>query len=127
MNARIRHLLRIHPLSRICAALCTAAILASPMMVFAQDYTRLVPIPVGAQYGGRMTHVQGLQVWLNDQYVDLAPGVTIHDARNFMVLPIAVPANTPIRYITDLSGQISRIWLLSDDEAQVSGRPNIRR
>jgi hypothetical protein len=47
----------------------------------------------------------------------LAPGVQIRDPFNMMVLPGMIRQTVPVRYQTDISGAISKVWILSQREA----------
>ncbi|MBI5786665.1 MAG: hypothetical protein HZA64_14525 [Rhodocyclales bacterium] len=47
----------------------------------------------------------------------LAPGVQIRDPFNTVVLPGQIRDAVPVRYQTDMSGAISRVWILSQREA----------
>ena len=47
----------------------------------------------------------------------MAPGVQIRDPFNMMVLPGMIQRPVPVRYQTDVSGAISRVWILSAKEA----------
>jgi hypothetical protein len=47
----------------------------------------------------------------------LAPGVQIRDPYNMTVLPGMIQRPVPVRYITDPAGAISRVWILSAQEA----------
>lgn len=47
----------------------------------------------------------------------MAPGVQIRDPFNMTVLPGMIQRPVPVRYQTDVSGAISRVWILSAKEA----------
>lgn len=47
----------------------------------------------------------------------LAPGVQIRDPFNTVVLPGQIRELVPVRYQVDMSGAISRVWILSQREA----------
>ena len=47
----------------------------------------------------------------------LAPGVQIRDPYNTVVLPGMIQRLVPVRYQTDMSGAISKVWILSQQEA----------
>jgi len=47
----------------------------------------------------------------------LAPGATIRDPRNLIIVPAAIPrAGAWADYLLDRDGQVLRVWLLSADE-----------
>jgi len=47
----------------------------------------------------------------------LAPGVQIRDPYNTVVLPGMIQRLVPVRYQVDMSGAISKVWILSQQEA----------
>lgn len=66
---------------------------------------------------GEMTISSPTNAIVDGQPMLLAPGVQIRDPFNALVLPGMVPRAVPVRYQTDLSGAISRVWILSRQEA----------
>ena len=66
---------------------------------------------------GVMSHVQGMTVEIDGKRVQLSAGAQIRDGRNMIVLPAAVPAGVVVRYLLNDAGQLSRIWILSPQEA----------
>jgi len=52
------------------------------------------------------------------QILRLAAGARIYNERNLIIMPGTVPAKASVLYRTDSNGQISRVWILSDDEAK---------
>jgi hypothetical protein len=71
---------------------------------------RLRTIPEDAKKGV-MWPPQGRRVRINDSIMVLAPGATIRDMHNRMVLPNSVRRPKKIRYTLDLYGQVRRIWI----------------
>jgi hypothetical protein len=48
----------------------------------------------------------------------LSPGCRIFNRQNLIIMPVSLPARTgPVMYLLDMSGDLSRIWLLSAEEA----------
>jgi hypothetical protein len=47
----------------------------------------------------------------------LAPGVQIRDPFNTVVLPGMIRDAVPVRYQADMTGAISKVWILSQQEA----------
>ena len=48
----------------------------------------------------------------------LAPGSRIFNQKNLIIMPASLQVQTaPVMYLLDISGDLSRIWLLTDDEA----------
>jgi hypothetical protein len=54
----------------------------------------------------------------NKQVLRLAVGVRIYNERNLIVMPATVPAKVNVLFKTDINGDVSRVWILTDDEAQ---------
>jgi hypothetical protein len=54
---------------------------------------------------------------VNGRPMVLSPGVQIRDPFNMMVLPGMIRQIVPVRYQTDVSGAISKVWILSQREA----------
>jgi hypothetical protein len=67
--------------------------------------------------GGKIEHVQDMIVAIDGVQKRLAPGAQIRDASNRLVLPIALPAGTPVKYLLDPDGMVRRVWILSPQEA----------
>ena len=55
--------------------------------------------------------VSGRRVRINDKMMMLAPGATIRDMNNRMVLPNTIRNPKKIRYTVDQYGQVKRIWI----------------
>jgi hypothetical protein len=48
----------------------------------------------------------------------LAPGSRIYNEQNLIIMPASLLIQTaPVMYMLDLSGDLSRVWLLTADEA----------
>jgi hypothetical protein len=71
---------------------------------------RLRTIPEDAKKGV-MWPPEGRRVRINDSIMVLAPGATIRDMNNRMVLPSSVRQPQKIRYTLDMYGQVRRIWI----------------
>jgi hypothetical protein len=85
-------------------------------LLLAANYTssatveRLRTIPADAEKGIMMPPI-GRQVQINETMFMLAPGVTIRDMNNRMVLPSTLRRPKKIRYTLDMYGQVKRIWI----------------
>ena len=73
-------------------------------------------LPEGA-IAGSMVVSSPTSASVNGQPMVLSPGVQIRDPFNMVVLPGMVQQPVPVRYITDPSGAIARVWILSAQEA----------
>jgi len=55
---------------------------------------------------------------IGDNVYRLAAGSRIINQQNLIVLPAMLQIQTaPVMYMLDISGDLSRVWLLTDDEA----------
>ena len=78
---------------------------------------QLRTIPAEAQRGF-IRHLQGSLVAIDGQERTLAPGATIRGLDNLILVPTALPAEgVQAEYLVDTGGQVSRVWILSADEA----------
>ena len=91
-------------------------LLAALCLVAAGAQAQLRAIP-GEAKRGEIRHVQDMIVSIDGARQRLAPGAQIRDPDNRIVLPAALPAGAPVRYLVDAQGQVHRIWLLSPAEA----------
>jgi len=65
---------------------------------------------------GVMRHVEGMLVRIDNKTVRLAAGAQVRDAANRIVLPVAIPQGSIVRYTLDHEGYLFRIWILSPQE-----------
>jgi hypothetical protein len=97
-------------------ALCLLAV-ALMLPDFAAAQLRTLP---EVAERGRIEHVVELVVRVDGRDFMLAPGATIRSERNLTIVPSALPRGgetLAADYIVDASGQISRVWLLTPEEA----------
>ena len=66
---------------------------------------------------GVMSHLEVMTVNLNGQPLELAAGVLIRDAENRIILPVALPQDSVVKYQLDAEGRIQRVWVLTTEEA----------
>ncbi len=45
-------------------------------------------------------------------------GARIYSERNLIIMPGTVPAKASVLFKIDMNGQISRVWILTDEEAK---------
>ena len=77
---------------------------------------QLRTIPAEAKRA-KLSHVQGMTVEIDGKQTQLAMGAQIRDGNNRIVVPTAVPPGVLVKYMPDLQGQVSRIWILTPQEA----------
>jgi len=76
------------------------------------------PIPEDARRGV-MSHLQEMLVSVDGNTLRMAAGGTIRDRNNLIIVPTALPPGGALAdYVLDMNGQISRAWLLTEDEAR---------
>ncbi|MDP2811450.1 MAG: hypothetical protein Q8O34_15010 [Rhodocyclaceae bacterium] len=66
---------------------------------------------------GEMSPPGAMGVEIDGRFLRLSPGVQIRDPRNMVIYPSMVRQPVPVRYMTDASGSIYRVWILSAQEA----------
>ena len=64
-----------------------------------------------------MVPVEGMAVELDGRRVELAAGAQVRDARNLIVLPIALPKSALVKYQLGADGKLQRAWILTPQEA----------
>ncbi len=73
-------------------------------------------IPKDAERG-TIRHLQDMVVEIGGKVQRLAPGAQIRDASNRLIVPAAVPAGAPVKYVLDAAGMVRRVWILTPEEA----------
>jgi len=77
---------------------------------------QLRTIPQEAK-AGKLRHLQETLVELDGKPALLSPGAQIRDLWNRLVLPASITQTTAVRYLTDSTGTLHRVWILSPEEA----------
>ena len=52
----------------------------------------------------------------------LAVGGKIYNQSNLIIVPVSAPPVANVLYKTDMNGEISQIWILTDEETKTYGR-----
>ncbi|TAK42098.1 MAG: hypothetical protein EPO29_07090 [Betaproteobacteria bacterium] len=99
-----------------------AAALALALAITAAS-AQVRSIPAEAKRG-QLRHLQEMTVDINGRAMQLAPGAQIRDASNLVVMPSALPGRSLVRFTLDANGNVSRIWILT---AQEAAQPDPRR
>lgn len=73
--------------------------------------------PPGTLYG-KLTAMDYPEVTVSKATLRLGAGSQIRTRDNLIVMPVMLTETGPIRYQLDASGFISRIWLLTPEEAE---------
>ena len=67
---------------------------------------------------GELKAYQYPSMKIGDKIYRLAPGSRIFNQQNLIIMPAALQTQSaPVMYILDMGGDLSRIWLLTRDEA----------
>jgi hypothetical protein len=67
---------------------------------------------------GELKAYQYPSMKIGDYVYRLSPGSRIFSQQNLIIMPASLQVQTaPVMYILDTSGDLSRIWLLTDEEA----------
>ncbi len=74
------------------------------------------PFPAEAKRGEMQPpNLQG-EVIIGGQSLYLAPGAQIRNSDNRIVMPSTVQEPATVRYLTDASGAVFRVWMLTPAE-----------
>lgn len=92
--------------------------LALALALAAPAAAQLRPIPDDAKRG-LIQHVADMVVSVDGKEMKLAPGATIRNQQNLIIVPVTLPRDGALaEYVLDASGQILRVWLLTREEAE---------
>ena len=80
----------------------------------AQAQLRTIPVEANR---GEMRHVQGMIVEIDGKRMRLAPGAQIRGPSNLIVLPMALPPGSLVKYTLDAQENLFRAWILTPEEA----------
>ena len=113
----------LHPLESPAVQLVKWLVLATAVAATsAYAQARLFAIPAEAK-AGTLRHVQGTLVELDGKQAWLAPGAQIRDVFNRLVVPTELMQKRTVRYLTDTSGLVHRVWLLTPEEVAQLPKP----
>jgi len=94
--------------------LVLGAIAACMMPAFANAQLRTIPPDTERGY---IQHVEQSLVTMDGKTMRLAPGSTIRNTQNLIIVPTALPPEGAVaEYLVDRDGQIARVWLLTPAE-----------
>ena len=100
-----------------CLLLACALAVAAPVA-----HAQLRTIPADAKPAS-LRHVQDMIVELDGKLARLSPGAQIRDPFNRLVLPTSLTDKTSVKYATDASGMVHRVWILSPEEVAQLPKP----
>ena len=71
---------------------------------------------------GTISHMQDMLVQVDGKEQRLSPGAQIRDTSNRLVLPVALPPKSDVKYLLDGAGNVHRVWILSAAESAQADR-----
>jgi hypothetical protein len=89
-------------------------------------HAQLRTIPAEAK-PATLRHVHDMVVELDGKPARLSPGAQIRDSYNRLVLPASLADKTTVRYLSDASGMVHRVWILSPEEAARLPKPEPKK
>jgi hypothetical protein len=79
-------------------------------------HAQLRTLPADARLG-KIRHVQEMVVQIDGKQARLAPGAKVRDTHNRILVPVAIPAGSLIKYTLNAQGEVSAVWILTPQEA----------
>ena len=95
----------------------------SPSDQVLQESALVRPFPAEAKRGEMQPPQQG-EVVIGGRTLYLSPGAQIRNADNRIIMPSAVQEAATVRYLTDASGAVFRVWMLTPEEASAPESQN---
>ena len=77
------------------------------------------PFPAETKRGEMQPPANGTVV-IDGNILTLAPAAQIRTAQNLIIMPAAIQQTTTVRYLTDASGAVFRVWVLTPAEIAAS-------
>jgi hypothetical protein len=97
-------------------------LLAALLILFcAGAAAQLRTIPQDAKRG-TMRHIQETIVEIDGKRERLSQGAQIRSQSNTIVLPVALPRDSVVKYQLDQAGHVHRVWILTPQEAAQPGK-----
>ena len=115
------------PLSASLVASIVSAILEAAVQNYSADaqqyeiYTTTRTLPPEAKLGVMLPPPGDGSVIINGQSMTLAPTAQFRSEQNLIVMSMSIQEPKDIVYITDNSGAVYRVWMIS--QAEISARP----
>jgi hypothetical protein len=81
------------------------------------------PMPAAAKKGQLTPGAAGM-VWIDGNPMTLSIAAQIRNDRNLIVQPSSLQQTVSVRYLTDASGAVFRVWILTATEAAAADRKN---
>jgi len=107
------------------ASSCAAYLALLPALLFgAAALAQSRPIPEDARRG-YVRHLEGMTVSVDGTAMQLAPGATVRDRQNLIIVPLSLPSSGAwADYVLDRDGKIFTVWILTAEELERTRRPS---
>jgi len=92
------------------------ALLLCFIIIPATAYAQMRQIPDSAKRGN-IVHIQETIVEIDGVSMRLSAGARIRSRDNLLIVPMSLPHGALVKYTLDGSGQIHRVWVLTEQEA----------
>jgi len=82
------------------------------------------PIPEDARRG-YVRHLEGMTLSVDGRAMRLAPGATIRNRQNLIIVPMSLPSDGAwADYVLDRDGRIFTVWILTAKELERTRSPS---
>lgn len=82
-------------------------------------HAQLRTLPADARLG-KIRHLQEMVVQIDGKRARLAPGAKVRDTHNRILMPMAIPAGSLVKYTVNAQGEVAAVWILTAHEAAQS-------
>ncbi len=79
-------------------------------------HAQLRTLPADAKRG-QIRHVQEMIVEIDGTSARLSAGAQVRDAYNRVLVPAAIPPGSLVKYTVNGQGEVSAVWILTEQEA----------
>ena len=111
----------LHPLESAAVQLVKCLLLAAALLAPAA-HAQLRTVPADAK-PATLRHLQDMIVELDGKPARLSPGAQIRDRYNRLVLPTSLADKVVVKYLTDATGMVHRVWILTPEEVAEIPKP----
>jgi len=101
---------------KLLRVIAVGLIAALPAYLAPLSLAQFRTIPANAKRG-EIRHVQDMLVEIDGKRMTLAPGAQIRNTTNLTIVPAALPPGAYVKYLVDAQGMVSRVWILTRQEA----------
>lgn len=101
---------------RLLRLIAVGLVAALPAYLAPVSLAQVRSLPAAAKRG-EIRHVQDMLVEIDGKRMMLAPGAQIRNSANLIIVPTALPPGAQVKYLVDAEGMVSRVWILTRQEA----------